>query len=278
MTGNFIQVWEYLWLDLWSPIGDFSPDDVSVPQDLFSILCITADDYLSPHLTDLELEEIRNDPIIAHRRFQSLKGTDFKNEIAIVNFLEETYHIIKDFEIAGFENFYKQQLIGIIRKFNLRYRVDDPFIIRFLLPGSFNNLYSEIVRINTGNPHLSSLLDDFEKAYDRYTRTQDPTDLKTCIQKASNYAEGLGSLTCGHAEELGKICNYLKDWPHNGVRDSLQHLYRFCNDYPGIRHGGNQHNACRPLAPRDAILTSLIIMSFSGYLSLQIDEIVVLGV
>jgi hypothetical protein len=278
MTGSFIQVWEYLWLDLWRPLGDFSQNNNSAPQDLFIVLFDTVDDFLSPGPTELELVEIRNDPIKAQQRFQTLKGTDFLNEFAIINFLEAVNQVIVDYEIPGFEEYYQQLLKTIIKKFNLRYRVDSPFIIRFLLPGSFNNLYVELHRINTGNVHLSSLLDDFEKAYDRYTRTQDPTDLKTCIHKASNYAEGLASVTCGQAGTLGDLSNRLHVWPHNGMKEALQNLYRFCSDYPGIRHGGNQRHAHRLLAPRDAILTCLLVISFSGYLSSQIDEQVVLGI
>ncbi len=282
MTGSFIQVWEYLWRDLWSPLGDFSQNNNSAPQDLFIVLFDTADDFLSPRPTELELVEIRNDPIKAQQRFQTLKGTDFTNEFAIINFLEAVNQVIVDYDIPGFEEYYQYLLKTIIKKFNLRYRVDSPFVIRFLLPGSFHNLYDELHRINTGNVHLSDLIDDFEKAYDRYTRTQDPTDLKTCIAKASNYAEGLASFTCGHAGTLGALSGELSKslnvWPHDGIKEALQNLYRFCSDYPGIRHAGNQRNALRLLAPRDAIFTCLLVLSFSGYLSSQIDEQVVLGI
>jgi len=278
MNGSFIQIWEYLWTDLWSPLADFNQNNAVVPPDLFSVLFETVEEFLSPAPAEQELIEIRNDPIKAQKRFQSLKGTDFTNEFAIVNFLEEVNNVVRDYEIAGLEDFYQQHLIEIIQKFNLRYRVDSPFIIRFLLPGSFNNLYTELHRINTGCVHLSGLLDDFERAFDRYIRTQDPTDLKTCIAKASNYAEGLASFTCGHPGTLGALSRQLHDWPHNGMQEALQNLYRFCSDYPGIRHAGNQQNAHRLLAPRDATLSCLLILSFSIYLTRQIDEQTVLGI
>jgi hypothetical protein len=38
---------------------------------------------------------------------------------------------------------------------------------------------------------------DFEKTFDRYARTQDPTDLRNCIHMASNYVEGLASVSAG---------------------------------------------------------------------------------
>jgi hypothetical protein len=138
-------------------------------------------------------------------------------------------------------------------------------------------MYTEIQRINSSSPHLIGLLDDFEKAFDRYARTQDPTDLKTCIGKASNYAEGLASATYGTPNTLGFICNQLTDWPHDKVKEALQHLYKFCSDYPGIRHAGNPAGVRRALATRDLTMASMLIMSFSGYLSPQFDERAVLG-
>jgi hypothetical protein len=176
------------------------------------------------------------------------------------------------------EDLYQRLLRNVLRKFNLRYRLDDPFIIRFLLPGSFTNLYTELHRLTTADGHLECLLTDFERAFDTYVRTQDPTDLKTCIAKASNYAEGLASATYGTAGTLSALCNCLTDWPHDKVKESLQNLYKFCSDYPGIRHAGNPANVRRSLATRDLTLASLLLVSFTGYLLPQLDERIILGI
>ncbi len=278
MSGNFRHAWEYLAAELWEPLADFSAKNSAAPPDLFSDLYATADEFLSPRPTDAELQEARNDPSRAWQRFLALKGTDFVSESAIVHFLESARDVIADYEISGFEDLYRRLLRDALRKFNLRYRLDEPFILRFLLPGSFTNLYAELHRLNTANGHLAGLLADFEKAFDRYVRTQDPTDLKTCIAKASNYAEGLASATRGTAGTLGALCDQLTDWPHDKVREALKSLYKFCSDYPGIRHAGDPAGVRRDLATRDVTLASLLLVSFSGYLSPTIDEQVVLGV
>lgn len=277
MSGSLRHVWEYLAVELWGPLADYSVKDAAAPSDLFSDLFVTADEYLSPHPTDAELEEARNNPDKARLRFLALKGTDFASESAIVLFLEAARDVIADYEIAGYENFYQRLLREVLRKFNLRYRLDEPFILRFLLPGSFANLYTELHRLNAGNGHLAGLLTDFEKAFDRCARTQDPADLKTCIAKASNYAEGLASVTHGVAGTLGTLCDQLTDWPHDKVKDALKSLYKFCSDYPGIRHAGNPAGVRRDLATRDMTLASLLLLSFSGYLSPNLDENAILG-
>lgn len=277
MSGSLRHAWEYLAAELWEPLADYSARDAAAPPDLFSDLFAAVEEFLSPRPTDSELEEARNDPDKARSRFLALRGTDFASESAIVHFLEEAHNVIADYEIPGLDDLYQRLLRDALCKFNLRYRLDEPFTVRFLLPGSFNNLYAELHRLNAGNGHLASLLTDFEKAFDRYARSQDPTDLKTCIAKASNYAEGLASATCGTPGTLSALCDQLTDWPHDKVKEALKSLYKFCSDYPGIRHAGDPAGVRRDLATRDVTLASLLLLSFSGYLSPTPDERVVLG-
>ncbi len=277
MTGNLRQAWEYTAAELWEPLAAYA----SAPSGLFKDLFETVNDYLATTISKQTLEEIRNDPDKARHSFLGLKGTDFASESSSVRFLEEVREKIVDYDISGYEELYKRLMRDLLRKYNLRYRLDEPFTLRFLLPGSFTNLYAELHRLNSADTHLVSLMFDFEHAFDRYVRTQDPTDLKTCIAKVSNYAEGLASATAGNPTKgntLGVLAGKLTDWPHDKLREALVNLYHFCSDYPGIRHGGKAASAKRALAPRDATLASLLLVSFTGYLSAQVDEQAVLGV
>lgn len=274
MSGSLRQAWEYLPVELWEPLAAHA----SAPPDLFSDLFKVVDDYLAIATPDPTFEMIRNDPTQARASFLGLKGADFTSESDIVKFLEEVRDVIADYDITGYEDLYKRLLRDALRKYNLRYRLDEPFNLCFLLPGSFTNLYAELHRLNAGNGHLSGLLSDFEKAFDRYARTQDQMDLKTCIGNASKYVEGLAGETCGKAGTLGDLCKEIKDWPHGAVQAALRNLYGFCSDYPGIRHAGRPAGARRDLAARDVTLACLLLLSFSGHLSPIVDELVVLGV
>lgn len=277
MSGSLRNVWEFLPVELWEPLSGYSVRGFDAPPDLFGDLFSAASDFLAPRPTHTDLEETRNNPMKARQRFLALEGTDFASESAIVHFLEETREVIADYELPGFEELYRKLLRDVLRKFNLRYRLDEPFTLRFLLPGSFSNLYSELHRLNTGNGHLAALLNDFEKSFDRYARNQDTTDLKTCIAKASNYVEGIASATQGTPGTLGYLCDQLTDWPHDKMKEALKSLYKFCSDYPGIRHAGNPAGVLRDLATRDMTLASLLLLCFSGYLSPVLDERTVLG-
>lgn len=274
MTGSLRNHWEYAAVDIWKPLAAHE----NAPPDLFNDLYDAVEAFLALPTANALFEEIRNDAIMAHDAFFALNGTDFADETAVVEFLEAAYDVIVDYDISGYAELFKLLLRGFIRKYNLRYRLDDPFKLRFLLPGSFTNLYSELQRMNSSNSHLNSLLQDFEHAFDRYARTQDPTDLKTCIAKASNYAEGLASTTHGQAGTLGNLCNHIGDWPHDKVKEALQSLYKFCSDYPGIRHAGSPGGMRRDLSAKDSTLICLLLLGFTGYLSPNVDERSVLGV
>jgi hypothetical protein len=274
MIGSFRNHWEYTPADIWEPLAS----QENAPPDLFNDLYDAVDDFLAFPTSDALFEEIRNDPIKAHDSFVSLKGGDFSEETAVLEFLEKAYEAISDYDISGYAELLKLRLREFIRKYNLRYRLDDPFKLRFLLPGSFANLYCELQRLNTSDSHLSGLLQDFEHAFDGYARSQDPSDLKTCIAKVSNYAEGLASSTHGHPGTLGALCNLIGDWPHDKVKEALQNLYKFCSDYPGIRHAGNPAGIRRDLSTKDSTLICLLLVGFAGYLSPGVDERSVLGV
>jgi hypothetical protein len=273
MTVSFRSHWEYTTADVWEVMATHE----HAPPDLFSDLFDAIEEFLTLSTPEAVLEEIRNDTDKAREAFLAIKGSDFVSETAIVEFFEDAYTILDDYDITGYGEYFKLLLKGFIRKYNLRYRLDDPFSLRFLLPGSFTNLYLELHRMNTTNAHLGVLLQDFEYAFDSYVRSQNQADLKTCIAKASNYAEGLASSTNGQAGTLGALCNQIGDWPHDKVKEALQNLYKFCSDYPGIRHGGDPRGSRRDLSVKDSTLICLLLIGFSGYLSPNVDERFVLG-
>lgn len=278
MSGSLRHAWDYLAVDLWEPLADYSVKDAAAPPDLFNDLFAAAAEFLSPHPTDTELEEARNNPEEAQKRFLALRGTDFVSESTIVNFLEEANGVIADYEIPGYEDLYRRLLHEVLRKFNLRYRLDEPFTLRFLLPGSFTNLYAELQRLNASNDHLASLWVDFETAFDQYARIQGDSELRASIARVSNYLEGLASATNGKAGDLAVLCDRLSDWPHEKIKGAVKSLYVFCSDYPGIRHGGNPKSRKRLLDSRDSVAINIALLAFAAYLANGLDQEAVLGI
>ncbi len=276
MIGNLRNHWSYTVQEIWEPLATHE----QAPQDLFSDLYNEVEDHLGVHTSQALFEEIRNDSVIAQAKFLAIKGTDFASELEIAEFLEEAYEAIEDYGIPGYSERFKSLLRTFTSKYNLRYRLDDPFELRFLLTGSFANLYNDLRRINATSPTLLGLMSDFEYAFNQYSRTLTQADLKTCIAKASNYAEGLASFTNGNpvaGNTLGALCNQLNTWPHDKVKESIVNLYHFCSGYPGIRHGGSPIGVRRGLNNEDPILVSILLFAFSGYLTTNLNKQEVLG-
>src|SRR3972149_8224499 len=127
MSGSLRHAWDYLAAELWDPLAEYSTKDAVAPLDLFSDLFGAVDEFLSPRPTDTELQESRNNPDQARQRFLSLKGTDFASESAIIEFVESAHDVISDYDLPGYEDFFKRLLRDFLRKYNLRYRLDEPF-------------------------------------------------------------------------------------------------------------------------------------------------------
>jgi hypothetical protein len=277
VSGALRSVWRYLDSDLWEPLADFGNDDVGAPASLFGDLYGAAVEYLSPAPMPRSLEQASSDPDRARELFLALQGSDFASESAIVRYLEHVHELIDEYEVPGYADRFVRLMKDVQEKYNLRYRVEEPFELRFLLPASFMNLYEELYRHHAADPHLATLLADFEGAYDGYLRNDTAVNLKTCIHKASNYVEGVLGAANGSHGPMGKMCDQLQDWPHTTIKQSLLNIYGFCSEYPGIRHAGNPDGAHRELEARDLTLASVLLLSFSGYVSAEVDEWIVLG-
>jgi len=274
MTGNLRSQWEFTPDEIWERLVAHDQAPLSLFTDLFTAV----DDHLALPTPVAQFDEITNDTAKAHDAFCALKGSDFASETAVADFIASAHKVISGYAIPGYAELFKLLLRQFLRKYNLRYRLDDPFKLRFLLPGSFSNLYTELQRINIGNPHLQSLWGDFEHSFDRYLRSQDEPDLKACIANASKYAEGLAGFTCGNNNlALGDLCDQLTDWPHGAIRASLKNLYGFCSNYPNIRHAGNPASQLRVLGGKDSVMISVLLLTFTGYLTPQVDAQTVLG-
>jgi len=271
MIGSLKNRWQFTWREVWVKLAH----PVDTPIDLFIQLFDCALEFLMQPPTREEYEVIHNDPAKARQAFHRLKGTDFKSEAHIVRFLEAGHIAIADLRNEKLAERYKRIIKDFLSRYSLRYKVIEPFKLRSLLPGSFAGLYSELEKLNSANPHLSELMDNFEHSFDAYARSHHQVDLKASIAAASMYAEGLATHVARSPGSLGALCDHLHCWPHSAVKDSLKKLYGFCSDYPGIRHSGNPAGQMRALDGRDAVLLSVLLLSFSGYFteSLNFSEL-----
>ena len=230
MIGSLTGHWKYTWPDVWCVLARSR----KAPSDLFIDLYRTAIEPPRDEVANKRFELIVNDPVRAQEAFEQIRAQDFGDELSIVGFLESAFTTIQDFEIPRFENLYKYLVRQFIRKYNLGYRVDDPFRVRLVLPGVFASFYEDLTRRNRSDPDLKTLMNTFEQAFGSYARNRQPHELIACISSAFVYAESIAGKSAGRIGPLGKLCDFLKCWPHSTLRESLKVLYGFRNDYPGL--------------------------------------------
>ena len=250
MIGNLRERWEYTWADIWEPLGNLP----RAPFDLYIQLYRTSVDYFRRKPPYQDLEVIVNNPVVALDSFRALHGKQFKDEMSIVQFLERAHEVINEIGSRILLRRYGQYVKSFLEKYNLRYEIVDPFALRVRLPALYGDIYEQLRQVNTTNPHLLHLMTDFEISFSDFVRTRTQRDLRTSLARASNYAEGIASVTLNlPGGTLGSMCDQLAVWPHNAVRDAVKKLYQFCSDYPAIRHAGNPNNCLRDLEVKDTI-------------------------
>ncbi|HNE06066.1 MAG TPA: hypothetical protein PLT08_16185 [Anaerolineales bacterium] len=268
MIGNLRERWEFTWADIWEPLGSLP----KAPRDLYIQLYRTSLDYFRRRPNDQELAEIVNNPEMALSAFQAIQGRQFRDEMAVVQFLERAHSLINDFGSRILVRRYGEYVSKFLKKYNLRYETAEPFSLRVRLPSVYGDIYEELRQVNETNPHLSQLMTDFEISFSDFVRTRTQRDLRTSLAKASNYAEGMAGASLNvQGGTLGHLCNQLQTFPHVAVRDSVKNLYQFCSDYPAIRHAGNPNNKLRDLEIKDTIIVSALFFAMSGYLNQQVS-------
>jgi hypothetical protein len=268
MIGSLLDRWEYAWADIWEPLGN----DPDAPEDLFIELYRAAMDHFRRRLPFDRHAEIVSNPKKAYEAFQNIKGKDFKSEVEIVTFFEEAFETLNEFGINSLAAKYADLVDSFISRYNLRYRLVKPFTLLVQLPWLYADIYKELNQLDQQDSHLMDLMNDFEYAFDVFARTRTRRDLQTSIAKASNYAEGVAAAALrSPGETLGRMCDQLLIWPHEALKESIKNLYRFCSDYPGIRHAGNPASKLRKLNAKDTIIISALLIAFSGYIQGEIN-------
>lgn len=268
MIGRLIDRWADTWPDIWEPLGEH-PD---APLDLYNELFRAAVENFRRKPTYDALSQISSDPQQALAAFRAVQARDFKDETALVELFEDVHDILEEFDVDGLVPRYVELLESFLARYNLRYRLVQPFNLRVQLPWLYADIYTELCRLNQGDSHLNDLMEDFEDAFDLFVRTKKRRDLTTSIAKASNYAEGIAATMSGsNSGSLGKMLESMNVWPHKTIQDSIDKLYGFCSDYPGIRHAGSRDGRLRKLNAKDTLLVSALLMAYSGYMHRDVD-------
>lgn len=299
MRGELIGVWSETWREIWVKLGknaEYGDDLFSdlyrelVPEPSPPQLPPPAEEYTDDGdlvlPEDIEARDAyeRNFDTFARMRSQyeavvgdghqsrracrlSLKEKT-KNEANAISALDTAYRIILSYDDEPFSNQYFLLVENFLIKYSLRYDLRRPFSLHPTLPGIFSGLIRELKEATAQDVELHPLMHDFEEAVRDLRVDQSSNRIKTCIQKQMNLLEAIGQRSPGvTGNTLGQICNQVDSWPHEKIKESMQNLYKFSCQYPGIRHGGTPATQLREIEMRDLVAMSVMLAGFAPYLT-----------
>jgi hypothetical protein len=304
MNGELLPVWPRTWKEVWLRLANSkgAPDDLFVewvsglapipqqpiapaspPPEAFNAngelidpaalqarsdyeeAMLRYSDYRNKYETALNSEEE------ARGFFRVLLG-QISSEAKAVQFLEAAYAVLVSHGDPDLVDRFSLIVNQFILGFSLRYELRQRFSLHATIPGVFSKLISEVKKIAVADAHLNSLLSEFEESFADLKSNRTQARIKTCLQKQFNLLEALGS-NCPNVTgtTLGAICNQL-DFPHATIKAVGEKLYGFGSNYPGVRHAGNANSALRELDMRDFVSLSLMLASFTPYVTHGLDS------
>jgi len=278
MHGEFIGAWSETWREVWLPLIDqpIGESEEGVPADIFCELYRELAKALVSPPSFGDLADIIDSPLQSRVAFESTRAEDFAGERALVGFLESAHDALEELGGDELTNHYFILLTAFIEKFSLRYDLRRPCMLCPTLPGVFASLVRDLRMLTGTDPHLDTLMKEFENALRDLRYDCSDGRIKTCIQKQVNLVEAIGRTCPGvTGTTLGAICEQVSTWPHDKVKAAIKDLYGFASDYPGIRHGGTPGNALRAVDMRDMVAMSILLAGFTPYLSdgLNADQV-----
>jgi hypothetical protein len=272
MSGRFLDVWEYVWPEIWLPLeqsdiwtqlaetSGYSTDDLYM--DLYVEFAKALKKAPQPEAYDAAA----NDPVLARNILETTPATALRAETATARLFEDAFDAISESGSAELEDEYRNLVQRFISSRNLRYALVEPFKLYSHLPGIFAALFADIEAQANQSEQLHEALADFEHAFRALEESHSEADMKTCILKATMLTEALASTVPGaRGQTLAEFCNSIGCWPHSAIKEAVKRLYGFCSDYPGIRHNVSSNGVIRSLEVRDSVIVPLLLLTAAGY-------------
>lgn len=264
MRGEFISVWPETWSNIWLPLAasEFAPND------MFCELYRELANAFKISLSAESLADVIDNQQQSLDAFERVESTQFTDEAALVRFFEAAFEVLDDLQGDELSNLYFGFLSAFIDKFSLGYSLRRPCALSPTVVGMFSDITSSLKRFVDTDDHLASLYRAHEESIRDLRFGATDERIKTCISKQINLMEAIAATSDSvTAQTLGDMCSQLKFWPHKTIQDSLNKLYGFASNYPGIRHAGNPASKIRDVDTRDLAALSILLMGYSQYLT-----------
>lgn len=311
MRGDLKSAWPYVWSDIWVRLYETKGTPVELFAELYAALMPKPrPPNAPPEPTAFDAEGNMIDPVeiamlaefklamaaydqdrLAYEKALTAEPDDarrwlrdglqsaLQSEADAVSALEKAFAKIDDIGGDALSNRYVNLVQAFIEKYNLRYDLRRPFSLHPTISGVFTQLVCQLKLATSGDAHLNGIMGDFEESFRDLKAGATPARIKACISRQANLLEAIGRIAPNvTGNTLGAICDQVGTWPHDKLKESVKCMYKFSNDYPGIRHAGTPASQVREMDMRDLVAVSVVLTGFAPYLTDRLNPEGIYGV
>jgi hypothetical protein len=304
MKGDLLSAWPYVWTDVWVRLYETKGTPVELFSELYAALIpkprlpsvppepTVFDDQgsmIDPNEIAADAEyklamEAYNVLRLAYEKaltatpdaarvwLRDALHSTLATENEAVSALEKAFQRIEDIGGDSVSNRYVGLVEAFIVKYNIRYDLRRPFSLHPNLSGVFSQLLWQLKSATFSDPHLNVIMSDFEDAFRDLKSGGTPARIKACISRQANLLEAIGQIAPNvTGNTLGAICDQVGTWPHEKLKESIKCIYKFSNEFPGVRHAGTPASQIREMDMRDLVALSVVLTGFAPYLTDKLD-------
>ena len=205
----------------------------------------------------------------ARAALRRIKPEFFAGGRAITTLFSDMSVAFEEYDTPELSAFYSDRIERFLAQHQLPYRLDaDPLRLTPLLHGEIDALYRKLRERAATDEGIAEALAGFENAWERQSLDWSQINAKEAIRTASLLAENmLVSASAGREREFTRALVRMRNenrFPSNDFANIFDRAYTFANNYPNIRHPGNNECRKRDLRREDTLLSALVFIGLSA--------------
>ena len=220
-----------------------------------------------------------NDIERAREQFYKLPLTITEKDA--VNISERYYYSLAERD-DNLADEYRDLLRDFLIKYNIRYFVSNPCKLILTIEGLLATEYDYIKHLSetSGSGSRKQLIEIMQNHLMKIdTPDEENNCIASCIKLIEHFifdraSEKLSKPLRGGQRTLGYAMNKCPDlFPSESARDSLKSYYNFANEYPNVRHVGDDACVVRDLNKSDGLLALSLAVAYSAFLIQNHEDI-----